>query len=1207
MKHLYNLSCRYILLTLLIFITHATSAQLGPHEIIFESQVTFPDWVRCTDFDMDGHKDVVLKNTYPTGVFFFRNAGAGVFEDPVTLLTGTQGSGSETRFVDLDNDGDEDLAGKNVWFRNDGPGLTLTPMGNYLAGYKSSSLFKDLDGDGDRDDVGIRSGQVVTMMNNGNGLFTLADTLGPAIVNFATIFSSAEDVNGDMIIDLMIGGDNAQVGLFPGLGSGAFGLKISIADYTLPACPLLFDADTDGDFDLLSFDYQDGIYHFTNDGNGNFILSDSINVNEAVSPEVIADINGDGVTDLSVGTGTTCNVIIRYYDNGQWNNQNIELFNGYNLSGTTYANGDLDNDGDEDLIFASGLSIAGWFRNDGNGNVSRRKNIGKLVSFATDVAVADADLNGFADLAVPSANAGFISLHLNNGDETFTREIITDSCQGVTELFFSDINNDGRPDLLTNKAEFSIYKNTAGGWVHDVLPGNHFAKIAIDADADFDDDLVCNGALLRNDGSGNFTIENDADIPVLYATKSADINGDGFTDIISADPNGDTLNLLINDGNGNFDLNILPASCFRLDIADMDADGDPDITCISQTFANVTILTNDGNGNFTDSLQYSSTTSFYSRDIVATDFNKDGFPDVVWSVSNGYTHHIYLNLNDSTGQLGPAILIDPSANVTQKMVMADMNNDLVEDLLTTQYFSILWRENYFYNVYRVRGSVFYDYDLNAIYNPGEHKIPFQLVRSDANNYLAWTNSNGDFDLSADTGTWNVWSNPSAAFQVTNNPDSIIATLDTLNTIQSGIDFGWSPVALDSGSLFSITIPQDFSRCNHTSLFWVNVQNTGTFILENAIIDVYMHPDLDTSYFSINPDSISGDHYYWHIDSLGWFQQWQVKIGVETGPINTFNNISALLTYGTDTIYRSEGGIVTCAYDPNDKLVTPQGYGIYGAVDINTDWLNYTVRFQNTGNAAAENVFIKDQLDAALDWSSMMITATSHPLTAIEVNPEGEATFRFDNIMLPDSGTDYFASNGFIQYRIKPSGNPANFTEIHNTAGIYFDYNLPVVTNTTLNTLVDCNLFAAQINTTPDDSLMATTGEFFQWFLDGDSIQGANSQVIYPVDPGIYTVNVTTIYGCSDLSDPLQIVGYDEITIPSFTIFPNPNSGRFVISCEQEYDAIEILDLSGRILQSLTGTKKVWEISGMNTTAAGLYLIRAIKEGQQPVVRKMVLQ
>ncbi|MFO5197463.1 hypothetical protein RCL06_23985, partial [Salmonella enterica subsp. enterica serovar Typhimurium] len=91
------------------------------------------------------------------------------------------------------------------------------------------------------------------MMNNGNGLFTLADTLGPAIVNFATIFSSAEDVNGDMIIDLMIGGDNAQVGLFPGLGSGAFGLKISIADFTLPACPLLFDADTDGDFDLLSF------------------------------------------------------------------------------------------------------------------------------------------------------------------------------------------------------------------------------------------------------------------------------------------------------------------------------------------------------------------------------------------------------------------------------------------------------------------------------------------------------------------------------------------------------------------------------------------------------------------------------------------------------------------------------------------------------------------------------------------------------------------------------------------------------------------------------------------------------------------------------------------------------------------------------------------------------------------------------------------
>jgi hypothetical protein len=53
-------------------------------------------------------------------------------------------------------------------------------------------------------------------------------------------------------------------------------------------------------------------------------------------------------------------------------------------------------------------------------------------------------------------------------------------------------------------------------------------------------------------------------------------------------------------------------------------------------------------------------------------------------------------------------------------------------------------------------------------------------------------------------------------------------------------------------------------------------------------------------------------------------------------------------------------------------------------------------------------------------------------------------------MLQDSTTDYDGSMGYYQYRIKPLTNLPNGTQIENTAAIYFDYNAPIITNTTQN-------------------------------------------------------------------------------------------------------------------------------------------------------------
>jgi hypothetical protein len=53
-------------------------------------------------------------------------------------------------------------------------------------------------------------------------------------------------------------------------------------------------------------------------------------------------------------------------------------------------------------------------------------------------------------------------------------------------------------------------------------------------------------------------------------------------------------------------------------------------------------------------------------------------------------------------------------------------------------------------------------------------------------------------------------------------------------------------------------------------------------------------------------------------------------------------------------------------------------------------------------------------------------------------------------MLPDSTTDYEGSMGYFQYRIKPLPNLPLGSQISNTAYIYFDFNAPIITNTTEN-------------------------------------------------------------------------------------------------------------------------------------------------------------
>jgi uncharacterized repeat protein (TIGR01451 family) len=144
--------------------------------------------------------------------------------------------------------------------------------------------------------------------------------------------------------------------------------------------------------------------------------------------------------------------------------------------------------------------------------------------------------------------------------------------------------------------------------------------------------------------------------------------------------------------------------------------------------------------------------------------------------------------------------------------------------------------------------------------------------------------------------------------------------------------------------------------------------------------------------------------------------------------------------------------VTNAYDPNDKQVFPTGWGAAGNVEPETEF-TYKIRFQNTGTDTAFKVVLVDTLDAHLDISSLQIGVASHAY-AFKVSGKGKPilTWTFKNILLPDSNTNEEKSHGFVNFSIRPKAGLALGTRLENYADIYFDFNDPVRTNTTVNTL-----------------------------------------------------------------------------------------------------------------------------------------------------------
>jgi uncharacterized repeat protein (TIGR01451 family) len=139
-----------------------------------------------------------------------------------------------------------------------------------------------------------------------------------------------------------------------------------------------------------------------------------------------------------------------------------------------------------------------------------------------------------------------------------------------------------------------------------------------------------------------------------------------------------------------------------------------------------------------------------------------------------------------------------------------------------------------------------------------------------------------------------------------------------------------------------------------------------------------------------------------------------------------------------------------SYDPNDKHASPKGYGDEHFMLPNQE-IEYRIRFQNTGTDTAFTVVIRDPISPMLNIGTLRPGASSHPYS-FSILEGNVAEFRFENILLPDSTTNEPMSHGFVKFKIQQQPDLPDGTRIENTAGIVFDFNEAIITNTSFHTI-----------------------------------------------------------------------------------------------------------------------------------------------------------
>ncbi|HVN37584.1 MAG TPA: FG-GAP-like repeat-containing protein [Myxococcota bacterium] len=643
------------------------------------------------DLNGDGKLDLVVGNSAGTFVYY-KNVGTAIA--PVfQLQTGTAnplngvdvGIASAPALVDLDGDGDLDLVsgeryGRFLYFENTGsptaPAFvqrtgTANPFNGLDAGDISAPAFADLDGDGDFDMMsGNLAGTFVYYKNVGTATapaFQLQTgtnrPLGDIDVGSYSVPRFA-DLDGDGDLDLVVGNRDATFGALryfenlgfptqPAFGNGEL-LSIAnpLADTNLGpyanAFPAFGDFDGDGDFDLVVGNSSNSLHYFKNlrgqllvarTGTANPLNGFSAGAYHAAP--AFGDLDGDGDVDMISGnvsgtftyfqnTGNVLNPAAFVQRTGTAN-----PLNGLTVGVSSVPTlGDIDGDGDLDLIAGEGLGTFLYFQNTGTklapAFVQRTGTANPMngVDVGTQAAPFLVDVDGDGDLDLIAGRYTGDILYFENTGTKLTPHFVqrtggANPFNGIDVGVYSrpalrDVDGDGDLDLVVGESlgEFFYFENTGSRTLpayvartgtanplngQDVLTFSGPALVDLDGDGDLD--VVAGGsygtfffyenALVRPTPryvGPNPVPFDGTDVGSFSSPAAGDLDGDGDPDFVASTSFGDgSIHYFQNigsavqpvvverTGTANPFNGLNAGFNARLALADVDADGDLDL------------------------------------------------------------------------------------------------------------------------------------------------------------------------------------------------------------------------------------------------------------------------------------------------------------------------------------------------------------------------------------------------------------------------------------------------------------------------------------------------------------------------------------------------------------------------------------------------------------------------------------------------------
>ena len=360
------------------------------------------------------------------------------------------------------------------------------------------------------------------------------------------------------------------------------------------------------------------------------------------------------------------------------------------------------------------------------------------------------------------------------------------------------------------------------------------------------------------------------------------------------------------------------------------------------------------------------------------------------------------------------------------------------------------------------------------------------------------------------------------------------------------DFCVSPNGVHN-DLEVIVIPLDTPFAGGTSQYKIIYRNKGTSIMSGSI--EFNYP-LSINYInsSLNPTTNNGNTIIWDFLNLQVLEQKEIistfSINSPTSSPNPLNS-GDILSFAANILPVNNDSSpvdnnffmkqkVVNSMDPNDKVCL-EGESI--PTSMIGKYLHYLIRFENTGTANAQNIVLKDIIDLSkFEIESLIPMSASHPYR-LTVTQGNKLEVFFENIQLPYSTISQ--NNGYFMFKIKPKSSVVEGDILNNKAEIYFDYNLPVITN--------------EYKTKVENVVLAS--------LEKESMD--NDIVIYP----------------------------------------NPAFNHININTKDKIKKIEILDLSGRLIKISIGNVKMVHINELNsgnyilkiTTNQNQYLKKFIKK------------